>query len=404
MTHIRFARRLAPVLAAAIVVAALGCGENTESPTGPHAAPALAAAATTALSFRQVSVGKFHYTCGVTTDNRAYCWGRNWRGVLGDGTTTQRLRPTPVAGGLRFLTVSAGYFHTCAVATDNRAYCWGAGASGRLGNGTPDDHLTPVAVAGGLRFRQVTTANQHTCGVTTDDRAYCWGFNGLGQLGNGTTARRLAPFRVAGGHRFRQVSAGFDHTCAVTTDDRAYCWGNNEFGQVGDGTASFAGPRTPVPVVGGLRFRQVSGGHVHTCGVTLDNRAYCWGDNRDGALGDGTTTPVRLTPVPVVGGLQFGLVRAGLFYACGLTRASVAYCWGNNLSGQLGDGTLDQQHPTPAAVAGGLQFLGISTGQTHTCGVTLANRAYCWGNNAYGKLGDGTMTSHRAPVPVAGPL
>src|SRR6185312_2484732 len=130
MTHMNcssLTRLLTPIIGPVFVVAALGCRE-TESPTAPEAGPALATAPAPALSFRQVSGGAEH-SCGVTIDDRVYCWGRNNVGQLGDGTTTPRLRPALVASGLRFLGVSAGAYHTCAVATDNRAYCWGFGAS-----------------------------------------------------------------------------------------------------------------------------------------------------------------------------------------------------------------------------------------------------------------------------------
>ncbi|MGI9041569.1 MAG: RCC1 domain-containing protein, partial [Gemmatimonadales bacterium] len=154
------------LLAPVVLVAALGCREDAQSPTAPESEPALATTATSAvLSFRQVSAGEDH-TCGVTTADRVYCWGRNLFGQLGDGTTTNR--------------------------------------------------LTPVAVAGGLRFRHISAASNHTCGVTTDDRAFCWGWNYYAQLGDGTTTNRLTPGAVAGGRRFRQVRADNAHTCAIT--------------------------------------------------------------------------------------------------------------------------------------------------------------------------------------------
>ncbi|HEX6434728.1 MAG TPA: hypothetical protein VFZ87_10820, partial [Gemmatimonadales bacterium] len=168
-------------------------GTDIAQPTEPSTAAELhptLATTPSALSFRQVSAG-FNHTCGVTTENRAYCWGRNKRGQLGDGTTTTRLTPVAVAGGLPFRQVSTAFSHTCGVTTENRAYCWGNGGSGRLGDGTALDRLAPVAVAGGLPFRQISAAYGHTCAVTTNDRAYCWGLNRDGRLGDGTTTRRL---------------------------------------------------------------------------------------------------------------------------------------------------------------------------------------------------------------------
>ena len=305
-------------------------------------------AVSTTLRFQQVSSGSSH-TCAVTTDYRAYCWGLNGDGALGDGTQTDRLKPVPVAGGLRFRQVESGDEVTCGVTyPDNRAYCWGYHAEGGVGDGTfqPRIRTTPSAVAGGLRFRQVSVGGGHypyaghSCGVTTSDEAFCWGRNHFGQLGNGSNGSpSFAPVRVVGGHRFRQISAGSDYTCAVTTGNRAFCWGNGRHGQIGDGKTFLR--FSPSAVAGGHSFERITTGEFHTCAETTLNRAYCWGLNRAdaaGAVGDGTTTQ-RLTPVPVVGGLFFSQVSAGYTHTCGRTDSGAAYCWGTNGHGQLGDGT-----------------------------------------------------------------
>jgi alpha-tubulin suppressor-like RCC1 family protein len=399
MRHI--GRTLAPILAVGLLIHALGCREGAESPTAPEPTPALATSATQALAFYQVSAGAIH-TCGVTLDNRLYCWGAGYLGngtsnrsttpvavattlrfrqvsagayhscavttdyraycwgsnggLLGDGTETDRLSPVPVAGGLRFRQVDGGDDHTCAVTyPDNRAYCWGYHAEGALGDGTsqPGARLTPIAVAGGLRFRQVSAgAGQsypdqhrepfggHTCGVTTTDEAFCWGPNTFGQLGiGGTTGSWVkTPTRVAGAQRFRQIEAGTAYTCAVTTDNRAFCWGNGHQGQIGDGKTYLR--FSPSAVAGGHSFERITTGALHTCAETTSNRAYCWGT---GGIGDGTTMQ-RLTPVPVAGGIFFSQVSAGGTkfgsHTCGKTAAGVAYCWGTNNYGQLGDGTM----------------------------------------------------------------
>jgi alpha-tubulin suppressor-like RCC1 family protein len=402
--------RLARVLVPALLLVALGCREDAESPTAPAAAPevnpALDVTPAAALSFRQVSVGSDH-TCGVTLDSLAYCWGRNTWGQLGDGTTVTDETPVAVAGGLKFRQVSAGGAHTCGVSTTNRAYCWGYNGNGELGNGTKTGPETcpfgapcstrPVAVAGGLRFRQLS-ARLHSCGVTTDNRAYCWGQNGHGELGDGTTMQRLRPAAVAGGQRFLRVSAGAFYTCAVNLFDRAFCWGNNERSQLGDNTTTRR--LTPTRVTGGLLFRQVMAGRLHTCGVTTGDLAYCWGSNDDGQLGDGTLR-IRRRPVAVAGGLRFRQVVANSSfqptvqgYSCGVTRGNLAYCWGGNRYGRLGNGT-NTGSLTPGAVVGGLQFRQVSVGENLTCGVTTADRAYCWGRL--------TERGEPAPVPVPDP-
>jgi alpha-tubulin suppressor-like RCC1 family protein len=397
------ARRMLPLLLASVVLGAvLGCGEDVTAPsTGdPEPALALGVTAATALSFRRVSGGGQH-TCGVTTENRAYCWGANWNAQLGDGTTTNRTRPVPVSGGLQFIQVSAGQDHTCGLTTDNRIFCWGLNNFGQLGDGSLTSRSTPVAVAGNRRFRQLAAGYRHTCGVTMANVAFCWGNNTMGELGDGSRIRRPAPARVAaGGLLFLRVSAGGlgVHTCGVTTENRGYCWGDNTYGQLGNGTV--AGSLRPVAVAGGLSFRQVVAASVHTCGVTTGDKAYCWGRNEFGRLGDGFDVQRRVRPNAVAGTLRFSGVDSDHAHTCGVTTTKIAYCWGGNWFGHLGDGTTTTRY-TPTAVIGGLNFTAVSTGAGSTCGITGGGRLYCWGWNASGQVGDGTTTNRTSPVPVA---
>ncbi len=308
---------------AVILLPLLGCNDEAASPTGPEA-PLPAINSTQTLALHQVSSGGGH-TCGVTTDHRAYCWGSNGDGALGDGTTTNRLRPVAVKGGHRFRSVAAGSFHTCGVSyPDNRAYCWGYNDLGQLGTGTTTTRLTPLAVAGGRAFRQVSSGFRHTCGVTTSGEAFCWGWNRSGQLGGSSEVElRLTPSRVAGARRYREVDAGGAFTCAVNTNDRAFCWGAGTVGQIGDGKPYLR--FWPRAVAGGLSFGRVTAGGNYACGETTNNRAYCWGWNRDGEVGDGTQT-MRLRPVPVAGGLSFSQVSAGEYHTCGVTAGGRGYC------------------------------------------------------------------------------
>ena len=390
---------LLPMLAAGVLVTILGCREDVTTPSAPEPSPVLATASS-ALTFYQVSAGGF-YTCGVTTDNRAYCWGVAFYGQLGNGTTAQRSRPVAVAGTLRFHRVSTGTYHTCGVTPAYRAYCWGFNADGELGDGTSTNRLTPVPVAGGRLFRRVDAGYSHTCGVTyPDNRAYCWGYNGNGEVGDGTTTRRLTPVAIAGGRQFRQVEAGWDHTCGVTTSDEAFCWGLNFWGEIGD--SSEASRRlTPSRVAGAHRFRQLDAGGRFTCAVTTTDRAFCWGNGRQGQIGDGKTY-LRFWPRAVAGGLSFSRVTAG-FHTCGETTLNRVYCWGGNYDGELGDGTTTQRL-TPVAVTGGLYFSQLSAGSGHTCGKTPAGVGYCWGSNPWGELGDGTTTNRYEPTRVVGPM
>src|SRR5688572_30714942 len=186
-----------------------------------------------------------------------------------------------VLGSSDFIAVSAGADHTCGLAPTGEVYCWGSNAFGKLGDGTTTDRLRPTLVLGGLSFSSISAGAEHTCGLTTDETAYCWGENSSGRLGDGTTNAQLVPVPVAGERRYSVISAANLHTCAITTAGAAFCWGQNSFGQLGIGTtngpeecsiATEATPCSTVPVgvTGGRTYTGIGVGSAHTCAVTAD--------------------------------------------------------------------------------------------------------------------------------------
>lgn len=305
----------------------------------------------TSLVFRQVSAGGAH-TCAVTTTYRVYCWGYNATGQLGDGTTSPRSTPVAIATTLQFRAVAAGHKHTCAIGyADNRAYCWGDNEFGKLGDGTTAPRLRPTRIAGSFTVTQVAAGWDHTCAVTPAYQAWCWGSNFDGRLGSGTAvSSSAAPVRVAGTRQFRQIDAGGTHTCAVTPSNGAFCWGLGLEGEIGDGTTQSRS--TPRAVAGGIAFARVITGYALTCASTPGGVAYCWGRNSDGQVGDGTLVQRRL-PTLVVGNLKFEQMHTSNGTTCGKTYADLAYCWGGNGYGQVGDGSTNDR-VRPHAVAGPL--------------------------------------------------
>lgn len=316
-----------------------------------------------------------------------------------------------VTVGADLVTVTAGATHTCSITAPGHAACWGANGAGQLGSGTIFSSAAPQLARAPSAFSATAQGLAHSCGLTPAGEAYCWGWNLSGQLGLGQSDenRHAVPERVAGGTRLESITAGDRHTCGLTADGTAYCWGGGLFGQLGSGTptdfcATFgeACNLRPVPVAASLALRALSAGRDHTCGVTVSGEAYCWGRNPLGQLGDSSTT-ARDVPTPVYGGIVFHDIAAGGLHTCALVEDGSAHCWGSNLSGQLGIGTPEGRMVVPSRVATNVRFTSLSAGEEHTCGIATDQTLWCWGSNAFGQLGVVGVALAAAPTMTEGP-
>jgi trimeric autotransporter adhesin len=348
------------------------------------------------------------HTCGLAADGTASCWGGNDLRQVGDNTRDTRLLPVSVATELKFVQIRSGSASTCGLTATGQIYCWGNNQQGQLGIGTSDEgSAIPVLVTSGQVFTALAVMEEHACAIDSDQSAWCWGYNFDGQVGTGFGGLSYTtPQRVAGGHRFVAIADGLAlHTCGISTTGQVLCWGPGDSGKLGNGLES---PELqPVTVFGGgglPSFASVAVGAHHTCALSTEGEAYCWGSNTDRALGDGTTSASQSTPTRVATDLRFASITAGDQFTCARTAGGDLYCWGRNADGQLGDGTTTLRSE-PTQVAGPHAFREISAGTHFVCGVTTSGDAYCWGRNWAGQLGDGTVTSPRTtPTLVGGGL
>lgn len=393
------------------------------------------------------------HTCAVINKRLVQCWGLNSYGELGDGTTVNS--PTAVMipnQAILIELLGLGGAHTCGVTWAGAVQCWGYNGTGQLGDGTTTDNKVSVNVRGKntltshIEFdlsstpRTFSVAEYHACAITRDGGAMCWGYNGSGELGNGTTENSWLPVSVVSlSGRVKALVAGSSHTCALTPTKLVECWGYNEDGELGRGPGdtislvpltalvsdvmdiSNSGPVTYVLTTNGevwswgdgdevyvlkphmlsspySDFASVVLGGTNICGVRAAGDVYCWGDNVHGQLGNGTTTRAFSTdPTKVVGlSSKVTSLTVGSYHSCVLTEAGPVWCWGDNTEDNLGN---DHRLPYATAPVNVLDLptgvVSVATRGRTTCTLTFGGQVSCWGSDSDGQRGDG---------PTANPL
>jgi uncharacterized delta-60 repeat protein len=374
-----------------------------------------------------VSAGGFH-TCARTGAGGAKCWGYNDEGQVGDNSTLSRNLPVDVLSAMAGPPLSAvsqvasGGFHTCALLTGGAVSCWGSGWPGTLGQGPGDTGAksVPVAVKDSTGLAPLTGAldissGEHSsCARLASGELHCWGSNYAGTLGRGSPGSFPDP-RLTGPVRNPTNTANLTgvtlhaigelHACAVA-GGTLYCWGENANGQLGDGTTT----SSPLPVIvsGVPSVSALALGESHSCALTSAGEVYCWGANDSGQLGNNNLVFASPTPAQVAG--LFGdtvAIAAGGDNTCALRAGGSVYCWGANYSGQIGNnlGYIGITDPVaePTEMIGITGATAISVGAEHVCALVTGGQLRCAGWNGDGTLGDGTfnggsLSSRELPV------
>ena len=404
-----------------------------------HPAPVLV----TGLQAKAIDLaaGSYH-TCALLQNGHVQCWGSNYTGQLGDGTTTDRSSPVTVNLPGAATWITAGCNHSCALLADGRMYCWGWNSRGQLGVSGIDQSTTPAqvtAVSGrgetieagcdhtcaayqdaqgtsrlscwgwngllqmpsqqgtGVTILLMRAGMGHTCLLTAQHSLLCWGYNRYGQLGDGTTRSRhqLAAVTGMAGHVFYMTTAGeANHTCAVLDDGQAFCWGSNMWGQLGNGSQVLSA--VPQQVFGLGNVRDFSAGSGYTCAVLTNGSLWCWGQRFNTSFIDDLSMPTRLASPSQ----DTVAVAAGESHSCVLMANGTLRCWGDNGYGQLGDGTTNLT-TTPVVVHNlGGKAKAVRVGQAFSCALLASGAVRCWGHNSRGQLGIGSKQDSHLPVTV----
>ena len=377
----------------------------------------------------QISLGG-STSCALRNDGQVLCWGRGNDGHLGSGATDDSNRPVVVVANgqsqngnplTNITQLSGGENHICALDSVNQVHCWGTGVAKRLGQiddvtseSTPQRVKTDVANVYLSDVEQVGAGFAHSCALKTGGNLVCWGERGSGQLGDGkrdVTEDRGVPAPVASESDrpelpLQTISAGGLHSCQVSNQGSIKCWGRGYGGQLGRNEKVITNKGKTVPDSSGtgdlLDMAQVSSGENHSCALNSSGQVYCWGT---GILGD--NKDVRISPLPVlvnkvVGGgsiPEIAQISVGERHTCAVTVGKNVLCWGDNEYGQLGNGGYgDKLRPEyvkgPIGTAGNLlNIVQVSAGYNHTCAVNKSDHVFCWGSNAYLKLGMSSQNS-----------
>lgn len=407
------------------------------------------------LSDAAVSISSWdRHTCVVMEDYNVKCWGSNWFGQLGDGTTSHQFKPKDVLGlSDQALSVTTGKNHTCVHLASGGIQCWGDNREGQLGNGSSTKYYSPIDVSGiSVDVSEISAGGLHTCALLDSGGVKCWGLNESGQIGDGTDTLRSMPVDVHLADPVTMITAGRDHTCAMSASNEIKCWGKNDYGQLGDGTTetrfepvSLEGLLDTATTIvshsdhscvlndtGGVKcwgsnsFGQlgdeyisystspmaiegftedittVSPGGNHTCAITSTGGVVCLGDNGGSQLGNEAAGNYSITPVSVEDLSDVNALSAGYYHTCALTNMGGVKCWGTNITGQLGNDQRDNSY-TPVDVVGLAEGVAaISAGYEHTCALLSSGVVKCWGNNGNGQLGWGNPDHSPVPVDIVG--
>lgn len=394
----------------------------------------------------QMSSSGTNRTCAIV-NYRVYCWGYNAYGQLGDGryigsgghesasaidsTIPVKVTQEPgVMADKKIVKIFVAQYHSCALSDDGLMYCWGFNGSGQLGQGNQTDSPVPVQVGGALAGKVVTDiggTNNATCAIA-DSKIYCWGSNDNGMTGRNTTSgNSLSPGLVTASNTSTTLPTSYAATALSTSGSRAklmcaiangkaYCWGQNTAGSVGDNSTTLRQVPTKVNDSGVLSGKTITSisldgystggtdGYGHVCAVASGS-VYCWGENNYGQLGNNSgsnadsSVPVAVIATGVLSGKTVQDVKVGLRHSCALADGG-AYCWGLSSSGQVGDGgTATRKFPVAVAQQPGnltaTNVISIGAGANRGCAVVIDGRTFCWGLNSTGQIGDGTKNNNR---------
>ncbi|PZQ49098.1 MAG: hypothetical protein DI551_00145 [Micavibrio aeruginosavorus] len=307
---------------------------------------------------------------------------------------------TPAANYAGWSNISSYGGHSCGVRGDGNGFCWGSDSSGQLGNNTAisSTQETPsMVVSDGIPWSKIVAGADHSCGVKANGTLWCWGSEAQGQLGNGSTAAtQAAPVQIGTATDWTDITAGYQFTCGIRSDGRAYCWGSDTSGKLGNGSSGSVSAPATVNDFG--PWVNINAFENHACGIKADGSAWCWGAGAQGQLGNNTTTDAQSPSLVSLPGPWID-IRPGRYHTCGLRAEGDVYCWGQTADGKLGNSGTPSPLTSPLKVGSAGKAVAVAAGNSHSCAMKADNSVLCWGDDTYGQLGNGSVLTADQPAP-----
>jgi alpha-tubulin suppressor-like RCC1 family protein/rhodanese-related sulfurtransferase len=371
-------------------------------------------AATTAVTITGPATMRAYFAASNRPPGTVWGWGKNSNAQLGDGTAINRFNPVQTVGVSNIMALAGSARHNVAIDASGRMWGWGNNTYGQLGDGTTSERLTPVqpvgisnvtAIAAG-RDRTGSYVCGHTVALHSNGTVWAWGYNNAGQLGNGTTTNHYSPTQVklSGGAPLTNIVgivAGPYQTYAWDRGGRFWAWGRNNNSQLGDGTTTSRSYPTPVTGLSNITALAVGDGQFnnkYVVALMSNGTVWAWGENSFGQIGDGTVGANRPSPVRVTGLSNVTAIAASSCSTYARKSDGALWAWGNNYYGELGDGTTNNR-TTPVQVAGLSNITAMTCNDYNAYAVGADGTVYGWGR---GNLGDGTVLQRNTPVSLPG--
>ncbi|MCL4280867.1 MAG: T9SS type A sorting domain-containing protein [Flavobacteriales bacterium] len=355
-----------------------------------------------ALNAQQIATGAY-WSMAICEDQELQVWGSNIYGQFGDGTNNSTNTAIIIPGLGPVLDMQGGYGHTVALAADSTVWCWGRNDFGGLGYGTTQGSFIPQQVANLNGVVAVAAGDMSSAALKADGTLWTWGWNNYGQSGTGITANYLAEPTMVDMTGITSMALGAGYMLVLRNDGSVWGWGLNDRSQLGAGINASTTYPDSVQAVGLTQVVAITASRYYfSAALRADGSVWTWGDNMWGQMGNGTTDRNHVpAQVPGLSDIVAIADQIGQGHICAVRNDGTVWTWGYNLKGQLGNGTNTDSN-VPVQVSGLDDVVAVSCGMEHTLALKADGTAWAWGRNASGELGDGTIINSNVPVPVSG--